>query len=388
MLAKWRTVGGPGASYMFEHFPSLRARKMAAPREWILALVLLIIVNLSLKASSTSSIGVNYGRMSDNLPSPAQAAQLLIQHGITKVKLYDADPSVISAFASTGIQIAVSMYNEVIWQLASSQEQADSWLASAILPHLAANASIEMILLGNEVLTRADPALAPQLVPAMRNLHKTLVTRGLDSRIKLTTSHAMDVLDFSRSFPPSAGIFRPGMEETMKPLLDFLAETSSPFLIDAYPYFAYRDDKGEHIDLEFALLDPNSSGTTDWITGLHYPTMLDAQVDTIYAAMGRLGYGNGEVRVIVGETGWPSAGDERNFGAGMENARKFVQNLVRRQQQGLGTPLHPQVSIESYIFALFNEDLKQGSTAERNFGLFYPNMTQVYSVEFSLNMFK
>ena len=46
-----------------------------------------------------------------------------------------------------------------------------------------------------------------------------------------------------------------------------------------------------------------------------------------------------------------------------------------------GTPLRPGTAIDTYIFALFNENLKPGPGTERHWGLLYPNGTHVYDID-------
>lgn len=86
--------------------------------------------------------------------------------------------------------------------------------------------------------------------------------------------------------------------------------------------------------------------------------MLDAQVDAVYAAMARLGYTN--VSVSVGETGWPSAGDPTEIGVSVANAQQYNGNLIKHITSNAGTPMKPNVSVDAYIFALYNENLKPG----------------------------
>ena len=58
------------------------------------------------------SIGVNYGQIANNLPSPGRVSWLLRSLKISKVKLYDADPHVLRAFLGTGVEFVVGIGNE------------------------------------------------------------------------------------------------------------------------------------------------------------------------------------------------------------------------------------------------------------------------------------
>ncbi|CAN1231088.1 Glucan endo-1,3-beta-glucosidase [Linum grandiflorum] len=87
----------------------------------------------------------------------------------------------------------------------------------------------------------------------------------------------------------------------------------------------------------------------------------------------------GDVEMVIGETGWPSAGDPNQLGVGWENAVSYNRNLVKHLSSGRGTPLMPNRTFETYIFALFNENLKPG-VSEQNYGLFRPDFTAVYDV--------
>lgn len=104
--------------------------------------------------------------------------------------------------------------------------------------------------------------------------------------------------------------------------------------------------------------------------------MFDQLLDATYSAMHALGYS--DVDIVVGETGWPSQGDATSPLANMENAVSYNGNLIKELEAGKGTPLMPNRTFETYLFALFNENQKPNGVAERNWGLFWPNFSPVY----------
>ncbi len=319
-----------------------------------------------------TSLGINYGQVANNLPQPQQVLDLLSSLKITKTRIYDTNPQVLSAFANSSVELIVTVENQMLAQLMNPQ-QALQWVTTRIKPYFPAT-KITGIAVGNEIFTDGDKTLMSYLVPAMVSIHTALVQLSLDSHIQVSTPTSLAVL--AESYPPSAGTFNNEVYGTMSQVLRFLASTKSPFWINAYPYFAYNGDPNR-ISLDYALLSTNT-GMVDPYTKLHYDNMLYAQVDAAIFAIARMGYNGIEVR--VSETGWPSKGDANEVGATIQNAAVYQRNLVRRQLKNEGTPLRPNMRLEVYLFALFNEDLKPGPTSERNYGLYQPDGTMAYNI--------
>jgi exo-beta-1,3-glucanase (GH17 family) len=289
---------------------------------------------------------VNYGRVANNLPNPA---------------------------------VVVALPNEQLAAAASRPSYALLWVRRNVAAYYPAT-QIHGIAVGNEVFASAKNVTA-QLVPAMTNVHAALARLGLDNAVKVSSPIALTAL--ASSYPSSAGAFREDLAQAvMKPMLDFLAQTGSYLMVNAYPFFAYSGNAGD-ISLDYALFRPNA-GVLDPGNGLKYYSLLDAQLDAVFAAVSKLGNYNG-VRVVVSETGWPSKGDANEAGASAANAAAYNGNLARRVLSGnAGTPRRPDADIDVYLFALFNENQKPGPTSERNYGVFYPNQQKVYDVDFVL----
>ncbi|XWS27805.1 hypothetical protein CRYUN_Cryun25bG0011500 [Craigia yunnanensis] len=333
----------------------------------------LILLLSAIAFSDAGSIGINYGRVANNLPSPDKVVELLKSQGLNKVKLYDTDATVLTALANSGINVVVALPNELLASAAADQSFADNWVQSNISKFYPAT-KIEAIAAGNEVFV--DPQNTTNyLVPAMKNVHASLVKFNLDSNIKISSPIALSCLQ--NSYPSSAGSFKTDLiEPVIKPMLDFLKQTGSYLMVNAYPFFAYSANS-DKISLDYALFKQNS-GVVDSGNGLKYNSLFEAQIDAVFAAMSALKYD--DVKMVVTETGWPSLGDESEIGASEANAASYNGNLVRRVLTGNGTPLRPQDPINVYLFALFNENQKSGPTSERNYGLFYPNEQKVYNI--------
>ena len=81
--------------------PPLQEAAAAMALRLVLAAAFAVLAP-DLAAAGAPALGINYGQVADNLPPPQAAAVLLRALNATRVKLYDADSRVLSAFAGSG----------------------------------------------------------------------------------------------------------------------------------------------------------------------------------------------------------------------------------------------------------------------------------------------
>ncbi|XP_030496086.2 glucan endo-1,3-beta-glucosidase [Cannabis sativa] len=339
-----------------------------------LSLLFLIELALLISYAVCAPIGICYGRVANNLPPTNDVVKLLQSNGISNIRLFNTDSALLRSFSGTGIKLMIGVPNEILPFLATSPPSAAiDWLRFNIFDHISAD-QIRYIAVGNEVFLK-DSFYAPHLVPTILNLHIALQTLGLADSIKLSSPQAASVL--STSYPPSSASFDPSLRFAMIPLLQFLTETGSPFMVNLYPYFSYINSKPEEVSLDYALFRSEPDRTVR-DGAFEYSNVYDASIDALVYAMEKEGFGG--VTVAVTETGWPKSGGEA---ANVENAAVFNGNVVARAVRNAGTPRRPGVGVEVYLFDLFDENGKVGEEFEKHFGIFGLDGVKAYGLDFN-----
>lgn len=347
-----------------------------SPEKWRNHLVLLLFCMIS--SASGAFFGVNIGTDMSNLPPAEDVVAILKSYQITHVRLFDADRHMLNALANTGIQVMVGVTNQEVLGIGQTPSLAAAWVNKNVAAYIP-GINITAIAVGSEVLSTI-PHAAPILVPAMNNIHRALVASNLNFQVKVSSPQSMDIIP--KSFPPSTATFNSSWNSTMYQFLQFLKNTKSFYMLNAYPYYGYINGNGI-FPIDYALFRPipTSKQIVDSNTLLHYNSMFNAMVDAAYYSMEALNFS--EIPIVVTETGWPSLGGANERDATVQNAETYNGNLFRRVLNDSGTPSQPSTPISTYIYELFNEDKRPGPISEKNWGMFFPNGTTVYSLPMS-----
>lgn len=320
-------------------------------------------------------IGIDIGTGVSNMPPASEVVAILKANQITHARLFDADAHMLHALANTSIEIMVGVTNQEVLGIGQSPSVAAAWVNRNVAAYVP-DVNITAIAVGSEVLTRI-PHAAPILVSAMNNLHKALVASNLNFKVKISTPHSMDLI--SRPFPPSTAIFDSSWNSTMYQALQFLKNTNSFFMLNAYPYYGYTKEDGI-FPLEYALFQQLSSvkQIVDPNTLYHYDSMFDAMVDAAYYSIAALNFSG--IPVVVTETGWPWSGGPNEPAATVKNAETYNNNLITRVLNNSGPPSQPSMPINTYIYEFFNEDQRRGPVSAKSWGIFFTNGSTVYSL--------
>ncbi|CAL5204267.1 unnamed protein product [Lathyrus oleraceus] len=329
-------------------------------------------------AESIQGLGINWGALASHPVDPHIVANMLKDNGIHKVKLFDADSWVVSAFSGTGIEVMVGIPNDQLSKFARSSSDAEDWVKQNVTKHLYnGGVNIRYVSVGNEPFLKSYNGSYVKLTfPAMQNIQKAIDKVGLREKIKVTTALNADVYE-SSSNKPSDGDFRDNIRDDMKQILQFLHETDSPFIVNIYPFLSLY--QSESFPKDFAFFDTQSRTISD--NNAQYNNVFDANLDTLVWALRKAGYH--DMKIVVGEIGWPTDGNQN---ANSNNAKRFYQGFLKKLANKQGTPIRPG-SMEVYLFALFDENLKsiEPGNFERHWGIFRYDGKAKFPIDFSGN---
>ncbi|XVE69347.1 hypothetical protein DITRI_Ditri09bG0145200 [Diplodiscus trichospermus] len=341
-------------------------------------------VHFTSSSSSVPSIGVTYSSPSTTngttvAPPPEKISNTIASLKFASVRLPDADPSLIKAFAFSNTSLFLSIPNPLLPVLASNRSLALQWLYLHVLPFYP-RSKISLISVGNSVLdATGQEDFLPFLLPAMRNLHLALQELGI-SKIPISTTFSFFSI-ITTAFPPSSAEFQqPAGDLIIKPLLQFLEQTNSSFLINLYPYSLFR--LNSEIPIGFALFqDCPFNFRDDLVTGVRYFNLFDMMADAVITAIAVMGHEN--IPVVVAETGWPSGGGEAGeVEANGVYAEMYLKGLVRHLKSGVGTPLKREGLSQVYVYELMDHDTGNKERSKK-WGILSENMTRKYNMDFS-----
>lgn len=333
----------------------------------LLLLGVLFMANLDMTGAQ---VGICYGMMGNNLPPATEVIALYKQRNIKRMRLYDPNQAALNALRGSGIEVMVGVPNSDLQRL-SNPSEANSWVKNNVL-NFWPSVKFRYIAVGNEIspVNGGTSWMAPFVLPALVNVFNAVRAAGLQDQIKV--SIAVDMTLLGTSYPPSAGAFRGDVISYLAPIVGHLSYAKTPLFANIYTYFSYSGNPRD-ISLPYALF--TSPSVLVWDSGRGYQNLFDAMLDSLYSALERLGGGN-TLDVVVSESGWPSAG---GFGTTSDNAGTYLSNLIRHVKGG--TPKRPGKAIETYIFAMFDENQKQPEL-EKHFGAFSPNKQPKYNLNF------
>jgi exo-beta-1,3-glucanase (GH17 family) len=318
-------------------------------------------------------MGLNFSNDFQSSPvNPRQAVNDIASH-VYMAKTFSLSASsmeFISAATSHNlpVKLAVGAPNNMLKDFASGNT---SDFIAKIRPYAQ---NICWICVGNEPLGSWNNGIYNNiLAPAVSNVHAALQKAGLNG-IGVTVPQNFEFM--ASSYPPSSGAIKPQLASIIKSTCEVAQISGAPFMVNIYPFLTRIQNRND-VPLDYCLF---KAPPEQWVhDGQYtYKNIFDAMIDALHVALGKIGFGN--IEIVVGECGWPTAGDAD---ANPANAQTFNQNLIHHCKHGAGTPRIPRKTIGCFVFETYDENEKDVGPGpfERHWGVLNPDGTKKYPLD-------
>lgn len=95
-----------------------------------------LISLVSLISNGYAWVGVNWGTMATHQLPPKKVVKMLMENGFRKLKLFDADDSIMVALMGTDIEVMLAIPNVMLHKISNTPKAADSWVYENVTCYL------------------------------------------------------------------------------------------------------------------------------------------------------------------------------------------------------------------------------------------------------------
>ncbi|KAL8493889.1 hypothetical protein ACS0TY_024887 [Phlomoides rotata] len=339
----------------------------------MIALAFILGTYLLQRYVADATIGINWGRQNAQRLLPSNVVDLMLQNGIREARIFTSEEELLRAFDGSGIGLTLNIAPNSF-----NLDQAKLWVEARKRYFKPSN--VRRIYLRDFVFQLFfNKVFMNNGTKEVQFLQKALNDEGFGDQIKVTIPHSKGVLKMNyTSMRPSEAEFLDEIKPEMTTFLRILQQNKAPFVV-AINTFGDIQDTG--VDFNFAFADNKSTFIIRDVNGSVYTNMFEVMYDSFIWALIKLNASN--LRVIVGQVGWPTDGYP---GANVTMAERFYKSLLPFVSSNRGTPMCPGEPIDVYIHSLTDENkmpIYGNATFTRHWGIYMSNGRPKYKIDLS-----
>ncbi|VFQ94983.1 unnamed protein product [Cuscuta campestris] len=340
-----------------------------------LAIWLAILSVLAAGGPAHGFIGIYWGRYATQSMVPSMVVDLLLQNGISEIRLYSPSTNVLTALEDSSLGVTVTLTNDFVKRMKwSNLQSVRDWINELVAVPVKRGVNIRTIIVLDEPfypVKGMDPIWNATNV--FRETVDCLQKANL-SHIRTTTTHFSNILKVVRK--PSEADFQDEYKDKMLEYLSLYNSTNSFFMFDLYPIFSAQLNNWP---IEFAFMDNKSNFTI--VDGKYtYTNAFEFMFDALVVAIEKAGYP--DMEIAIGQVGWPTDGAKD---ANITNAERFYRSFLMHIARKKGTPRRPNTNIDVFLATLTDENKipLQVGPYQRRRGIYNYDGTPKFKIDFS-----